>query len=73
MKWWESLFYRTEQIVLVPGAMEMTIQRRFKTVLLFVAGAITDEIPYVELEKRYARKGYSFHIFVLPVPVEPKV
>lgn len=72
MKWWESLFYRTEQVVLVPGALEMTIQRRFKTVLLFVVGKIEDEIPYVELERRYVRKGYTLHVFVLPAPTEPK-
>ena len=72
MKWWERLFSRTDQLVLVPGSMEITIQHQFKTVLLFVSGQITDEIPYVELEKRYIRKGYSLHIFTLPVPTEAK-
>jgi hypothetical protein len=62
----QSLFFRTEQLVLVPGVIEMTVMHRHKIVMLFVADVVTDESPYTDLEARFMRKGYSLHLFTLP-------
>lgn len=64
----ERIFPTTEQLVLVPSAMEMTILPRLRTIMLFVAGSITDASPYEDLAKQFLKKGYSLHIFELPVP-----
>ncbi len=64
----DKIFPPTEQLILVSGAMEMAILPRTKIVMLFVAGEIVDQTPYEDLAAQFRKKGYSMHLFTLPVP-----